>query len=329
VAATFADPTPAGIAAAVGGLVRDELHAEIAAYEFFAASVSSVVGLRLASGDRVVVKVHRGEASSSYLLAVQQVQDELARGGFPSPMPLLGPTELGPGVAIVESLLDRGVRPNAFDPSERRVLAAGLAGLIERCRHFVGVPGLEANFMARGASSLWPRPYDLRFDFEGTTAGAEWIDEIAHAAKAVRDDGEHVVGHTDWRVEHVRIEDGALSAVYDWDLVVASEPSFVGGAAHGFIADWSVPGRRQVPTGDEAQAFIDDYEVARGRPFTDDERHALNAALVYAMAYTARCAHSDASTDFGRRAPMTSSSVVSPGSAAAFLQVHAAELLAT
>ena len=41
-------------------------------------------------------------------------------------------------------------------------------------------------------------------------------------------------------------------------------------------------------------AFIDEYEVAREAPLSPEEREVADAALVHAMAYAARCEHSDA-----------------------------------
>ena len=41
--------------------------------------------------------------------------------------------------------------------------------------------------------------------------------------------------------------------------------------------------------------------AARGTPFGADERAAARAALLYAMAFTARCEHSDLLTGFGTR----------------------------
>lgn len=173
-----------------------------------------------------------------------------------------------------------------------------------------------------------------RFDFAATTAGAEWLDEIAARARRVRDRhaGDVVVGHTDWRVENMRFApDGSVTAVYDWDsLAVQREPALVGGVAHLFTSDFRVPDRAQVPTLDETLAFIADYEAARGAPFGGEEQAAARAALVYAMAYTARCEHSDLLTEAGSAParPERAAEPVPPGSARAFVAAHAEALLA-
>src|SRR4051812_35229487 len=134
VGATFRDPTPDGIAQTLRPFAAEVLGSDVAAYEFLHSSVGSVIGLRLERGERVVVKIHRAEISKAYLEAVQCVQSALAGEGFPSPVPVIGPTELGLGVAVVETLLDRGVRPDGSDPAARAILAGGLAELIDRCR---------------------------------------------------------------------------------------------------------------------------------------------------------------------------------------------------
>jgi hypothetical protein len=338
VRAVFPDPTPPGIAEAVEGFCERALGAPVADAEFFAAGVGSVHGVRLDDGRRVVVKVHPPRASVAYLGAMQAVQRRLAAAGFPAPAPLAPPTPLGRGIAVAETLLDRGAPPDGRDPAQRRAMAASLAELVALARPLAALDGLRESIMAVAPGALWPTPHDERFDFAGTAGGAEWIDRIATAARAIRDRGAcggEVVSHTDWRAEHLRFADGRLSAVHDWDsLAVGPEPALVGAVAHAFPANWAAPEPPPVPTRDEALAFVADYEAAcKGGPFTADERRQARAALVWTMAYTARCEHSDERTDMGRHAPApwseTGPAGVPAGGARAFLAAHAAELLGT
>jgi hypothetical protein len=330
----FPDSSPEGVATALDAFCRRTLGAGIADAEFVAASVGSVHGLRLTDGRRVVVKVHPPRASGRYLEAMQTVQRELAAAGFPAPEPLAAPEPLGAGIAVAETLLDAGARADAHDPAVRRAMAAALARLVGRCRPLTGLDGLRENIMAMSPRDLWPAPHDARFDFDGTAAGAEWIDEIAVRARRARDRdiGDVVVGHTDWRVENMRFADGAVSAVYDWDsLAIQREPVLAGGVAHLFTSDFTAgPEWVQRPTLDEALAFVADYEVARGAPFGADGRAVARAALLYAMAYTARCEHSDALTGVGTRPPdpAAARAPLPPGSARAFVAAHAEALLA-
>ena len=247
-------------------------------------------------------------------------------------MPLLPPTTVGAGVATAESLLVGGEVPDGHRPEARRVLASALARVIELCRPLTAEPGFREHAMATPPDELWPRPHDGRFDFARSAAGAEWIDAVAAAALPPQETGAgvDVVGHEDLRAEHVRLAGGALTAVYDWDsLALRREPVLVGIVAHGFTANWRAPaGHRQFPTLAEMRAYVADYEAARGAPFAADERRMLDASLVYTMAYTARCEHSDAVLDFGRRArPAAPPATVPEGGARAFLAAHAAELL--
>jgi hypothetical protein len=323
------------VALAIDTYCRRALGSSIAEAEFVKAGVGCVYGLRLADGRRVVVKVHPPRASARYLEAMQVVQRHLVAAGFPAPEPLAPPAPAGAGLAVAEVLLDRGGRADAHDPAVRRTMAEALVRLVALARRFAELDGLRENLMAMGPDRLWPVPHDARFDFEATARGAEWIDVIAARARRARDRdaGDVVVGHTDWRVENMRFADGAISAVYDWDsLAVQREAVLAGGVAHLFTADFSAgPDWVQRPSLDEALAFIADYEVARGRPFGADERAVARAALLYAMAFTARCEHSDLLTDFGTR-PVDDSAAneppeASPDTARAFVAAHAEALL--
>ena len=334
VSEVFEDSSPEAIAATLDEFCRRSLGAAIGRCEFFRASVGSVHGLRLRDGRRVVVKVHRPGSSTDFLAAMQTVQRSLAAEGFPCPQPLLGPSPIGRGVAVTESLLDRGGRADAHDPAIRRELVRTLAWLVERCRSLAELDGLRHSAMERQPGRLWPRPHDGRFDFEATSAGAKWIGAIAEEARRVIDRArldEPVVSHADWRVGNMRFSEGKVSAVYDWDsLRLVPEPEAVGSVAHFFTADFGVPNQRRFPTLAEALAFASEYEAARGKAFTRDEQRALRASLIYSMAYAARCAHADRSTQFGRHAPMANTAPsVREGTAGAFLVAHAAELLDT
>jgi Phosphotransferase enzyme family len=330
----FPDPAPAAIASAVAGWCRERLGADPVSAGFFAASVGCVYGLRLADGRRVVVKVHPPRTSTRYLQTMQSVQRTLAGAGFPAPEPLAPPAPLARGTAVAETLLDDGGPADAHDPTIRRSLAASLARLVALCRPMSALDGLRANIMAIGPSELWPTPHDGRFDFAATATGAEWLDAIAARARRIRDRdvGAVVVGHTDWRAENMRFApDGSVSAVYDWDsLAIQREPVLAGGVAHLFTADFRAADHAQVPTLEEALGFITDYEAARGARFDADEHVCARAALVYAMAYTARCEHSDALTDMGTAAVSAERATdpPPPGSARAFLAAHADTLLA-
>jgi hypothetical protein len=326
----FGEPEPAAIVRAVDGFCRAYLGAGAERFELYAASVASVHGLRLTDGRRVVVKAHRPDADRDHLAAVQRIQAVLSQAGFPCPRPLAGPAPLGRGVGLAETLLDDGEPADARVPAVRRALAAALARLVRLGRPLVAAGLAPGTLFVPSPGSLWPVPHDRRFDFEGTRRGAEWIERLAAEALRVRDaaPGEPVLGHLDWRAEHVRLREGRVSAVYDWEsATVAPEPLVAGQAACAFTADWSVERRVQLPALEESLAFVADYEAARGAAFSAGERRGVIAALLYTKAYTARCEHSDALTAFGTLPTGPVPGAVPEGGARAFLARHGAQLL--
>jgi aminoglycoside phosphotransferase (APT) family kinase protein len=153
---------------------------------------------------------------------------------------------------------------------------------------------LASHPLRSDGDTLYGVPHSPLFDFETTAAGAEWIDDIARRAKALRqqDQSPPVVAHTDWSARNVRFDDKDLLAVYDWDSVaLVTESTALGQAA----MTWSVtadPGGTVFPELDSVLAYFDDYERARTTPFTSKQRRAAHRAAAYVLAYAARCEHS-------------------------------------
>jgi hypothetical protein len=74
-----------------------------------------------------------------------------------------------------------------------------------------------------------------------------------------------VIGHADWRVEHLRFSGARISASYDWDSILPlHETEFVGITAPSYTTDWTgyAPGR--VPTVEAVRDFVRNYETAPG-----------------------------------------------------------------
>ena len=272
----------------IRALVR-ELEPDTSEVFFFAASVGAIFGVCTRDGSRVAIKVHKRFTDQAYFDELQRLQTALADGGYPAPRP-----RGRRGRATFEDWIDRGQFRDGHDPAVRRAMAVALAEFISRATATGFRP--QRGFLPHGEEGLWPIPHNALFDFEATNADAEWIDEIARAAKPLGrgDTGREVVGHTDWSAKHLRFDpDLRPTALYDWDSVtVDREPSHVGTAAGSFtyteeldqvVALW--------PSIEESMAFIDEYEDARGGPFDDDERRAAQAACVYLRAYAARCGH--------------------------------------
>src|SRR2546421_6398665 len=115
--AVFGTSKPDHIAEYVNDFCREELSSAVKEFLFYESSQGAVFGLCLSDDRRVVVKAHQPTRSLDLLHAIYNVQHHLATHGFPCPTPILGPTLLGRGYAIVEELVDTGVYADAHQPS--------------------------------------------------------------------------------------------------------------------------------------------------------------------------------------------------------------------
>jgi len=157
-----------------------ELEPAAAAIFHFEASVGALFGLRLRDGSRVALKVNKLFSDEDYFAEVQELQALLAASGFPAPRPLRRI-----GTTTIDEWLDVGEFRNAHEPFVRRALVRELV----RFQRLATATGLRPRRpFLRPERALWPKPHNALFDFDATTRGAEWIDEIGAAARAVLDD---------------------------------------------------------------------------------------------------------------------------------------------
>jgi hypothetical protein len=303
--AVFATDDATAIAETLNLFCLQILGAPVRRGLFHRSSIGSVTGVVLDDGRSVVIKAHQPEQSRQFLAEIVRIQSYLAERGIFATKVVAGPAPLGEGLAIVEEFTDVGVTADAHEPAVRRALAAALYAIVAACDPFVASTSLKPALLGGIEGALWPKPHSRLFDFAATSYGAEWIDEIAALAiERMMPAGRRVIGHSDWRQEHVRFIGNAPVAAYDWDsLCCGPEPSLLGIVMHSFCADYSRRGHRQAPTIEEARAFKSDYEGARGRVFTPDERRLCGAVFAYACAYTARCVHAQGKD--GRLTPGT------------------------
>ena len=140
---------------------------------------------------------------------------------------------------------------------------------------------------------LWPRPHSKLFDFRATQAGAEYIDEIARAARErMHTVGEVVIGHGDWRAEHVRFVGDRPVAAFDWDSLckVQSLSSLGSPRTRSAPIGRSRAELRHQPSRKQRRWFwptkrrVGDRSILRSEPRVEPRSLTLGA-------YTARCGH--------------------------------------
>lgn len=253
-------------------------------------SVGAAAAIRLGDGSWMFMKAWSAEADRSALAAQCAVQQAMADRGFPAPRLLSPLLPLGDGCAVIMAFDQGGTPTDVRIPGVSEAMARGLARLIKTGRDLVETPGLPERIVPSG---LWPKPHNVLFDFEKTTPGAEWIDEVARDALTVlrASSAPRVLSHMDWSAKNMRMGSDEIAVVYDWDSVyLETEASVVGSAAATFPTTWDLP-VDPIPTRDQVLTFLAAYDVERGEPLAEKELVEVLAVFNYTQAYVARCGH--------------------------------------
>lgn len=253
---------------------------------FVEKSVGAVFGLELASGEQVVLKLFHPSQSLKQLATVHQCLEVLVNSNFPAPPPRSRLFQTEDGILGAFYTFMDGAMRNAHESRVRQALAQALAQATSILSH--EDPSKLPLAPMRG-SELWPTSHRSFLKLDEDPA-AKWIDEIARRAQSVitAKDLPLMPVHLDWGVKNCRFHQDRVCVVYDWDsLFAASEAEMVGRAAVQFTAQWDLP-VPLTPSLTEACAFVHEYETARGRPFSPDERTVLAASADYAVAQNAR-----------------------------------------
>jgi hypothetical protein len=251
--------------------------------------LSAVVGLRLADGREVVVKVRPGSAR---IAACVEVQRRLFEAGYPCPRPLTGAVAFGGDVATAEVYVPGGAMlPGAGQAAG--AFAEAFAWLIRLAPRPAEVSTLDPapSWAAwnHAGDGLWPCPEDSDVDLnEG--AGAEWINDAGRCARDRLRAGESeaVIGHCDWLAGNLRWSGDALLVVHDWDSVTADSEAVLAGFA---AALYSAVSAGELATVEDSERFLVAYCDARGRELSVGELERSWAAGVWTRAYDARFQH--------------------------------------
>ena len=287
------------IATRVEDFVRAAIDRVVVGCTLFTQSVGAVFALVLDDGSHVVLKAHsfgdgrRSPSSLRELQALYAAQALFAEAAFPCARVVAMPRSWPGGAAALMTHLPGAPADDPHQAPVRTAMAEGLwhsVGLGRRV-HDADLPRSSLP-----QDTLFGRAHNALFDL--AAPGGEWIDERARQARTILEaaDAPPVVMHTDFSGANVRVTGGRIFAVYDMDsLASCDEMRCLASAAVHYTYVGDRPSA--LPTRDEACAFVEDYLKARGRPLDAGERARLDAAAIYAMAYTARCEHSLGSSE--------------------------------
>ncbi|HWG25032.1 hypothetical protein [Actinospica sp.] len=248
--------------------------------------LSQVFAAELADGRRVVIK---GRSSDPRIAGCVAVQEHLSRTGFPCPVPLTGPVELGGLTVTAETLVPGGSQLPVDGGAEP--FAALLARLISCAPSAAAVPSLAPSPPWTGwdhpGARLWPDRDDRGGDLN-TSPGPAWVDD---AARRVRERLNACVapvriGHGDWESQNIRWSGSNPLAVHDWDSVIAQpEPAIVGLAA----AVWPAAGAPgEAATVAQSAEFIAAYQRAADRRWSEPEVREAWAAGLWVRLFNAK-----------------------------------------
>ena len=276
------------VPAAIGAWCRRWLGAEPTQVLFQAGHLSQVLGLRLADGSAVVVKVR---PPSERLAACLQVQRHLWAAGFACPRPLAGPAPLGALVATAEVLVEGGDQL-AWGDDAPRLFAQALAHLVALAPACSALPSLEPSLPWVGwqhdQHGTWPIPDDVDADLNAQ-AGPTWIEDTgARVRRRLLSTNSlpRVVGHADWESQNLRWLDRRLHVVHDWDSVVGQAEATIAGAASAVFTATGAPNTSANVA--QSAAFLEAYARARDRPWSDDELELAWAAGLWVRIFNAK-----------------------------------------
>lgn len=277
-------PTPSLLAA----WCEQWLGAEPTDVLFHRGHLSQVIGLRVADGSAVVIKLR---PPSERLSACVVVQRHLWAAGFPCPEPLAGPAPLGALSATAEVLMEDGSQLPFMDDSPR-LFAQALERLVTLAPPVTSLPTLEPSPPWVGwdhdQRGTWPEPDDIEADLNAHV-GPHWIEDAgARVRRRLLQPSALpiVVGHADWESQNLRWVNRRLHVVHDWDSVVGQREATIAGAASAVYTATGAPNTSA--SVEQSEAFLVAYAQARGHPWSEEELELAWAAGVWVRVFNAK-----------------------------------------
>jgi hypothetical protein len=240
-------------------------------------NLSRVLGVRLADGREVVIKIRPWQ---DRLLGCVAVQRHLASSGYPCPMPIGNLDRVDEWAVHAEDLVGGGHQrdPN-LGPGPYAVLLGELvAAAPDAARLPPLLPSPPWTAWDHPGATVWPERDDRGTNLN-LFQGPAWIDD---SARRVRDllrtyRAPVRIGHGDWESQNIRWNGDKPLVVHDWDSVIAQPEAAIVGLAAAVWAAQGHPG--EAATVAQTQRFIDAYSRARGDWSSQDHAVAWSAGL--------------------------------------------------
>jgi hypothetical protein len=248
---------------------------------------SDVLAFRLEDGREVVVKRRPDEQGRA--ASCVAVQRQLADSGFPCARPLTAVT-FAEGYAIhAEAWQPGGEILRGDSPEIAALYAAVLADLMSWLARIDASPPLPNPEWVRwehdGSRPFAPNPrHEARAD---VVLVPDWLDSTARRVqeRLRRSELARVLGHADWEAQNLRFAGTEIGIVHDWDSLGWLPESAFAGAAATVFSSVEIP---TVAPLESSRAFIEAYELARGRRFTREETEVAWAASMWPALHNAR-----------------------------------------
>jgi hypothetical protein len=251
--------------------------------------LSEVVGVKLADGREIAIKVRE---KSARLYAAYLVQQQVWLSGYPAPEPLVPPSPFGEGKCATAERLVPGGDVGGRRPGDAKRFAEALAWLLRVTPPPSAVRGDLAPSPPWVAwdhteAGLWPTPDDRTEDLN-LLPEPEWLDEVARRCqeRLSRYSVPRVIGHGDWYAGNMRWSGNRLLVVHDWDSVVCQPEAVIVGMAAAVYPASGPPW--QPATIDESQEFLSAYARAKSEVWTSIDIQACWAAGVWVRAFDAK-----------------------------------------
>lgn len=259
--------------------MQQELGAAPAKELFVRHQTAQVAGYRLTDGRHVVVKMRREPLPRVATCLV--VQNALYAAHFPCARPLTKASVVGGLTVHAEEYVDGGELLFGSDEVIAPAFAAGLAMLMT---------ALERSHDVVDPVHLSPPPWIGWWMRKPWGPAPRLPDLVLAAAERVRGFMRGVtlpgvVGHADWESQNIRWVRNHLHVVHDWDsLAWMPEAVFAGAAASTFPSDH----QPVLATLRATEIFLDEYQRARERMFSKEERAVFWAAGLLPALFNAR-----------------------------------------